>query len=473
MTAPPSTRLDIVRRRPPGRGRLAAASPGATYRLQMHGGFTLRDAARITAYLHVAWHHPRLHVVASGRQAGQHARVRRDRPRPAEPGDRHGRGIRRHGSPTCASAGWAGSSTPSPTTCRVGGAERVVADVLEHGPASPYAGLLRHRLERPPAGAAARQGPAADPRRAVRPGDRGRPVPGRVRGRGPSPSMYDDRGCRSTRGRTASSSARPRSGPRRLGAEDPDVLELQSILNAVRHLPRADRDDPAQVAEGWTEKRGHQATAGRPRGRIPRSPGTCGEASTRLNGVAGDPASFDALDELLDAQAYRPGFWRVASDEINYRRFFDVNDLAALSIGARGGVRAPPRTVLRLLARGQARRPAHRPPRRPVRPEAVPRPACRSITSWRRARQLLIDADPTRSLDANWQLRTRPLARVGSAPAELAALRRRREDPRRRETLPPNWAVHGTTGYEFLNASTACSSTPDDGEAFSRALPGT
>ena len=37
------------------------------------------------------------------------------------------------------------------------------------------------------------------------------------------------------------------------------------------------------------------------------------------------------LYALLDAQAYRLCFWRVASDEINYRRFFDVNELSALS----------------------------------------------------------------------------------------------------------------------------------------------
>ena len=50
----------------------------------------------------------------------------------------------------------------------------------------------------------------------------------------------------------------------------------------------------------------------------------------RLNGVAGQPRSFDALDCLLNAQSYRLAYWRVASEEINYRRFFDVNQLAAL-----------------------------------------------------------------------------------------------------------------------------------------------
>ncbi|MFL6603393.1 MAG: malto-oligosyltrehalose synthase [Steroidobacteraceae bacterium] len=49
-------------------------------------------------------------------------------------------------------------------------------------------------------------------------------------------------------------------------------------------------------------------------------------------GNAGDGASFDALHELLEKQAYRLASWRVAPDEINYRRFFDVNDLAGLRV---------------------------------------------------------------------------------------------------------------------------------------------
>src|SRR6185437_16025643 len=47
-----------------------------------------------------------------------------------------------------------------------------------------------------------------------------------------------------------------------------------------------------------------------------------------IQGKPGEPRSFDALDRLLNQQFYRLSFWRVAPDEINYRRFFDINDLA-------------------------------------------------------------------------------------------------------------------------------------------------
>jgi (1->4)-alpha-D-glucan 1-alpha-D-glucosylmutase len=49
-----------------------------------------------------------------------------------------------------------------------------------------------------------------------------------------------------------------------------------------------------------------------------------------FNGIPGEPHSFDALDALLSAQAYRLSYWRVAAEEINYRRFFDINELAAI-----------------------------------------------------------------------------------------------------------------------------------------------
>ncbi len=52
-----------------------------------------------------------------------------------------------------------------------------------------------------------------------------------------------------------------------------------------------------------------------------------------MHGFAGrpeDPQSFGPLHELLEAQSYRIADWRVAAEEINYRRFFNINDLAGL-----------------------------------------------------------------------------------------------------------------------------------------------
>ncbi len=59
-------------------------------------------------------------------------------------------------------------------------------------------------------------------------------------------------------------------------------------------------------------------------------PSAAQAAAERLNGQAGDPASFRTLHRLMEDQNWRASYWRVAADEINYRRFFDINDLAGL-----------------------------------------------------------------------------------------------------------------------------------------------
>lgn len=52
----------------------------------------------------------------------------------------------------------------------------------------------------------------------------------------------------------------------------------------------------------------------------------------RWNVRAGEPASVERLDRLLDAQSYRLAYWPVADQEINYRRFFDLGDLVAVRV---------------------------------------------------------------------------------------------------------------------------------------------
>ncbi|HLN24469.1 MAG TPA: alpha-amylase family glycosyl hydrolase [Patescibacteria group bacterium] len=51
-----------------------------------------------------------------------------------------------------------------------------------------------------------------------------------------------------------------------------------------------------------------------------------------LNGRPGAPASFDALDQLIQNQHWRAAYFLAAADDINYRRFFNINDLAGLQM---------------------------------------------------------------------------------------------------------------------------------------------
>jgi (1->4)-alpha-D-glucan 1-alpha-D-glucosylmutase len=68
--------------------------------------------------------------------------------------------------------------------------------------------------------------------------------------------------------------------------------------------------------------------------------------------VPGDPPSADALDLLLQDQFYRLAYWRVAVDEVNYRRFFDINDLAGLRVEDAGVLGQTHRLAFALIAAG-------------------------------------------------------------------------------------------------------------------------
>ena len=56
------------------------------------------------------------------------------------------------------------------------------------------------------------------------------------------------------------------------------------------------------------------------------------EAALRTYNAAGDASAIDRLDGVLREQHYRLAYWRVSADEINYRRFFDINDLAGIRV---------------------------------------------------------------------------------------------------------------------------------------------
>jgi len=115
-----------------------------------------------------------------------------------------------------------------------------------------------------------------------------------------------------------------------LDSDSPHLQELQSILTALNYLPTRTEQDADKIEERYREKEV-----------IKRRIAALCESSLEIreavettveefNGVVGDPCSFDNLDALLADQAYRPAFWKVAAEEINYRRFFDINDLAAI-----------------------------------------------------------------------------------------------------------------------------------------------
>jgi (1->4)-alpha-D-glucan 1-alpha-D-glucosylmutase len=146
----------------------------------------------------------------------------------------------------------------------------------------------------------------------------------------------------------------PRTYPRILDAVlaiAPNT-ELESLRRRFGALPDRRGPTPDRIAERNRDKEVHKrALAGLVTADAAVAAAVA-QALARLGGSPGDPASFDPLHGLLESQAFRLAYWRVASDDINYRRFFDVNDLAALRVENEAVFAATHRLVLELIGSG-------------------------------------------------------------------------------------------------------------------------
>jgi (1->4)-alpha-D-glucan 1-alpha-D-glucosylmutase len=241
-----------------------------------------------------------------------------------------------------------------------------------------------------------------------------------------------------------------------LGEDDPDLQEHQSILTALGNLPARTEAAPDRVRERMREK---EVIRRRLAGLVERSApvrASLEETVRVFNGKPSDPRSFDLLDRLLDDQAYRLAHWRVAAEEINYRRFFDVNELAAIRMENPAVFREAHRLILRLVEEGKVTglRIDH--------PDGLFDPR-RYFLALQRERLAQVVRERLGRVPAPAEAgREEAVARAVEA-FEARCL----ADPRRRgcrplyllaekilgkgERLPIQWAIHGTTGYEFLN----------------------
>ena len=101
-------------------------------------------------------------------------------------------------------------------------------------------------------------------------------------------------------------------------------------MTQLDNMPQRTVTDPGHIAERAREKEVAKTRLEKLCEDKPKVAAAIAHAVERIQGTPGDARSFDALDALVDAQAYRLSYWRVAAEEINYRRFFDINTLAAI-----------------------------------------------------------------------------------------------------------------------------------------------
>ena len=146
-------------------------------------------------------------------------------------------------------------------------------------------------------------------------------------------------------------------------------------------------------------------------------------AMRAFNGTKGDSASFASLDSLLWIQAYRLAFWRTSTAEVNYRRFFGLNELVALREEDPQVLESVHALVFRLIAENKIA-------------------------------GLRVDhvdglLDPLAYLQRLQATRTLEEEEDSDALSIYTVVEKITSGA---ETLPPDWPTAGTTGYDFANA---------------------
>jgi (1->4)-alpha-D-glucan 1-alpha-D-glucosylmutase len=237
-----------------------------------------------------------------------------------------------------------------------------------------------------------------------------------------------------------------------LGAENRALLDLKDVFQLLLTIPRRTETDLERLAARHREAE----VAVQKFARLLEMSGDVRDFITEnvriFNGTPGDPRSFDLLDGLLHDQVYRLAYWRVAGEEINYRRFFDINELAAIRTEDPRVFAETHRLILSLVregivtglridhpdglyAPGEYFRRLQRACYLEIVRGKVAAEAAGDSTAWRD--RTVLELYDAAQHDRGGSLR--PFYIVAEkilAPGEQ---------------LPDHWAVLGTTGYEFLN----------------------
>ncbi len=220
-----------------------------------------------------------------------------------------------------------------------------------------------------------------------------------------------------------------------------DLMELESIITAIRYLPLRSETDEVRLRERHREKEVIKRRLDKLVEESDEARQILHEVLTELNGERGNPRSFDRLERLLADQAYRLSHWRVAADEINYRRFFDINELAAIRVEEPEVFAAVHGLIFQLIRQG--------------------------LVTGLRVDHVDGLFDPVQYLNdlqaASLDSVNQPLSAAAALASALPSQSQQTTGPSppvylvvekilgHDEILRPDWVVHGTTGYGFMN----------------------
>lgn len=206
-----------------------------------------------------------------------------------------------------------------------------------------------------------------------------------------------------------------------MGAENEDLLDYKSLIAAFEHLPPQARLTEEQIEERHRDKEIHKRRLARLCRRCEPVMEAVRTAAEAYNGTPGQPQSFERLHRLLERQVYRLASWKTASDEINYRRFFDINDLAGIRMENAQVFEATHRLVFQLVAEGKLHglRLDH--------PDGLYDPA----GYFQQLHERLLETSDAKGPEGAYVIAEKILATY--------------------EHLREEWSIEGTTGYETAN----------------------
>ena len=194
---------------------------------------------------------------------------------------------------------------------------------------------------------------------------------------------------------------------RKLGEDNPDFIKLLGILYVLKSLSSSDEPEERNNQIKFIQ---HTMWEAYNSNAVIKA--FVDENVRTFNGEKGKAESFNFLDDLLSQQVFRLSFWKVAAEEINYRRFFCVNGLISLKVEDDHVLNYTHRLIFDLIGKGV-------------------------VTGLR------IDHVDGLYDPASYLKKVRDRAPAAYIVVEKIL------DPN--ENLPPLWPVQGTTGYDFAN----------------------
>jgi (1->4)-alpha-D-glucan 1-alpha-D-glucosylmutase len=202
--------------------------------------------------------------------------------------------------------------------------------------------------------------------------------------------------------------------------EDPTYHEYSGILASVRELSNANRRASENTAD---QRLRFEASRDRLKSLIASSKEVAKfveENVADINGKEGDPGSFGFVQRLLAEQNYKLAFWQNLNESINYRRFFTIADLVGVRVEDPLVFEATHGYILRLVSKS---------PDAGLRVDHID--GLRDPLAYLNKLQERLSSDESQKGSPSYVLVEKILAR--------------------HESLPEDWPVSGTTGYDYLN----------------------